>query len=184
MPAPLAVLVLVVAAPDRTLSVTAPKGFPAIDAVTVYRAADVKPGTPRPKPLLTAKPDAAVKLPDGGPFAVFVRPTGGIEVPAADNLTVQVGDTLTLKLGDAFATVEVIQGDLPRAARVVVTDPLDPGPDEKGHAPVQTAADYRTEMLVPGGTYAVWVVPANGARARRIEDRLRVLPGRHVRIGG
>ena len=70
-----------------------------------------------------------------------------------------------------------------KADRVVVTATDDPGPDEKGHTPVQVGGDYRVEMPVPEGFYAVWVVPANGARARRVADRVRVLPGRTTRVG-
>ncbi len=183
MPAPLAFLALFTAADaDRTLTVASSRSLPPVEAVVIYPDVDVKPGTARPKPVLTAKPDTAIKLPATGPYAVFVRPKGGIEVLAADGITVTAGELHTLKLGDLFAVVEVFQGDLPRADRIVLTAPLDPGPDEKGHVPVQTAADFRTEMVVPEGFYAVWIVPANGARAQRIEDRIRVLPGRHLRI--
>src|SRR5438477_256921 len=49
--------------------------------------------------------------------------------------------------------------------------------------PEQVGSDYRVEMPAPEGFYAVWLVPANGARAQRIEDRIRVLPGKIVRIG-
>ena len=61
--------------------------------------------------------------------------------------------------------------------------PRDPGPGEKGHTAIQTASDYRVEMAVPAGTYAVWVVPANGAKAQRVDDSVRVQAGRSVKVG-
>ena len=57
--------------------------------------------------------------------------------------------------------------DLPRADKVVLTDVKDPGPGKKGHVALQVASDYRVDMMVPPGMYAVWVVPANGAGAAR-----------------
>lgn len=169
---------------DRTLTLVRSPAVPTIEAVLVYPAGAVRPGKPRPKPVLTAaKLGAPLTLPGNGPYDVYVRPKGGIEVRVAGKLAFKPGQAREVKLGDVLGVVEVFQGDMPPVGRLVLTDPLDPGPDEKGHVPLQSAADYRTEMAVPEGFYAVWLVPANGARARRIEDRIRVLPGRHVRIG-
>jgi hypothetical protein len=171
---------------DRSLKVVPSKALPMIDAVTVYPAGAVKPGQPRPKPVLTVTKFAdPVALPGGAAFDVYARPKGGVEVLVAGKLTVEPGRPHELKLGDRLGTVEVIpDDDSPRAGKVVVTATDDPGPDEKGHIPVQVGSDYRVEMPVPEGFYAVWVVPANGARARRVADRVRVLPGRTVRVGG
>lgn len=69
------------------------------------------------------------------------------------------------------------------ADKLVLTATDDPGPGEKGHVPVQVGADYRVGMAVPEGVYAVWVVPANGARPRKAEDRARVHAGRTTRVG-
>lgn len=185
----LALLVAALAAPDaeggpRRLKVVPSKALPAIEAVSVYPAGTVKPGKDRPKPVLTITTFAdAVELPVGGPFDVYAKPKGGVEVLAAAKLAGRAGRTHELKLGDALGVVEVFQGDGPKADKVVVTAPDDPGPDEKGHAAVQVGADYRVELAVPEGFYAVWVVPANGARAQRVADRIRVLPGRVARVG-
>ena len=48
---------------------------------------------------------------------------------------------------------------------------------------MQEAADYRVDMCVPPGAYAVWVVPANGAKAQRVVDNARVQAGRSTRVG-
>jgi hypothetical protein len=169
---------------DRRLKVVPSKALPAIESVMVYPAGAVKPGKDRPKPLLTiTKFGEAATLPGAGPFDVYAKPKGGVEVPVAEKLTVKAGAVHELKLGDVLGTVEVFQGDLPKADKVVVTAPDDPGPDEKGHVAVQVGSDYRVEMSVPEGFYAVWVVPANGARAQRVAERIRVLPGKAVRVG-
>jgi hypothetical protein len=164
----------------RALKASTQRGLPAVESVTVYRTRD---GTREAvgEPLTNfgeGKP-----LPDDGPFEVWVKPKGGIAVKVLPALTVKAGRTHELKLGDVLGTVEVFGDNLPRADRIVLTDVRDPGPGEKGHAAVQVAKDYRTEMAVPPGTYAVWVVPANGAKAQRVEDGVRVQAGRNVRVG-
>ena len=119
-----------------------------------------------------------------GPYHVYVKPKDGIEVLVAEKLTIEPGQTQELKLGDLLGVVEVFQKDgFAKADRIVLTSQDDAGPDEKGHIAIQTGSDYRVEMPVPEGFYAVWLVPANGARAQRIEERLRVLPGKIVRVG-
>jgi len=171
---------------DRQLKVVPSKALPAIEAVTVYKTGDIKAGKERPKPLLAAtKFGDPLILPGAGPFDIYAKPKGGIPVLVAEKVTVTPGRPHELKLGDLLGTVEVFQkDDSPRAEKVVVTATDDPGPDEKGHVAVQVGSDYRVEMPVPEGFYAVWVVPANGARAQRVADRVRVLTGRSVRVGG
>lgn len=164
----------------RLLKVHTARGLPAIETVTVYHQKDGA----RTKAGEWTKLDAALSLPSDGPYEVWVKPKGGIAVRAAAGLKLKAGATHDLKLGEVFGTIEVFGDDLPRADKVVITDVRDPGPGEKGHVAVQTAGDYRTDMLVPAGTYAVWVVPANGARAQRVEDNVRVQAGRSTRVGG
>lgn len=179
-----AALVLALAAPahaddGRKLAVE-PSRLVAIESVTVYRTKDGK----REAVAESSKFGKPLTLPDDGPFEVFVKPKGGVAVLAVEKLTVKAGRTHELKVGDVLGVVEVFGDDFPRADKVVVTDVRDPGPGEKGHAAVQAATEYRVAMGVPPGTYAVWVVPANGAKAQRVADNVRVLAGKSVRVGG
>ncbi|HEX4610509.1 MAG TPA: hypothetical protein VH092_20135 [Urbifossiella sp.] len=184
----LAVVLFVPAAradePPARLSVVASKALPPFESVSVYRAGIIKPRAAQPKPVLTVTTfGEPVALPDGGPFHVYARPKGGSEVLVARDLKAEPGKTLVLKLVERLGTIDVFRrDDSPRVGRIVVTDPFDVGPDEKGHVAVQTAPDFRVEMVVPEGDYAVWVVPENGARAVRVADRIRVLSGRIVRV--
>lgn len=162
------------------LKVNTQRGLPAIEKAMVYRA---KGGT-RAKVGELTKLDTALELRDGGPFEVWVQPKGGLEVRAADKLTVKAGEPYELNLGDVLGVVEVFGDNFPRADKVVLTNPRDPGPGAKGHVAIQTAKDYRAEMLVPAGSYAVWVVPASGAKPQRVEDSVRVQAGRSVKVGG
>jgi hypothetical protein len=162
------------------LKVTTKRGLPAVEKVTAFRMKDGK----REVAGEQAKLDRPLELPDAGPFEVWVKPKGGLAVKAANKLTVKAGEPSELKLGEVLGVIEVFGDNFPRAERVVLTDPRDPGPGAKGHAAVQVAKDYRVEMLVPPGTYAVWVVPSNGAKAQRVEDSVRVQAGRSVKVGG
>ncbi len=164
----------------RSLKVHTARGLPAIETVSVYHQKDGK----RVSAGELTKLDAALPLPSEGPFEVWAKPKGGIAVKAVDGLKVAAGKTHDVKLGEIFGVVEVFGDNFPRADKVVVTDVRDPGPGEKGHVAVQVASDYRVDMLVPVGTYAVWVVPANGSKAQRVEDSVRVQAGRSVRVGG
>lgn len=170
---------------DPTLKVVTSKAIPKMESVTVYKAADGKPGKEKPKPVLTiTKFDEPAALPGEGPFDIYAKPKGGIEVRVAEKVTVKAGQTHELKLGDLLGVVDVFQkDDFPKPEKFVITAPDDPGPDEKGHVAIQVGNDFRVEMPVPEGFYAVWLVPANGARATRIADRIRVLPSKSVRVG-
>ncbi|MCI0704033.1 MAG: hypothetical protein L0241_23485 [Planctomycetia bacterium] len=164
---------------ERRLKVHLARGLPAIETVTVYES---KNGKKQSVGKLT-KFDKPLVLPNDGPFEVMVKPKDGIAIRVVEKLTVKAGQTHDLKLDELIGSIEVFGDNFPRAEKIVITDVRDPGPGEKGHVAIQVAKDYRVEMAVPAGTYAVWVVPANGAKAQRVEDNVRVLAGKSVRVG-
>jgi hypothetical protein len=168
-------------ADERKLTVGTSKALPPVEAVTVYRTG-TRPD--KEKPVLTiTKLGEPVVLPGDGPFDVWAKPKDGLAVRVAEKLTVKAGQTHELKLADLLGVVEVFGDNLPRAEKLILTAPDDPGPGEKGHAALQVASDYRVAMVVCEGFYAVWVVPANGARAQKVGDKVRVLAGRTTRVG-
>src|SRR5437867_10181541 len=116
-----AVAAAVAADDDRTLKVISSKALPAIESVAVYEAGTVKPGKERPKPVLTiTKPGEPAVLPGQGPYDVFAKPKGGIEVLVAGKLTVKPGQAHELKLGDLLGVIEVFQaGDFPKVDKIV-----------------------------------------------------------------
>lgn len=164
---------------ERQFKVILPRGLGVIESVTVYQTKDGK----RESVVEIKKFDKAVILPKDGPFEVFVKPKAGIPVRAVEKLTVKASQSYEFKIGDVLGAVEVIGDDLQRAEKIVLTDVKDPGPGEKGHVAVQVALDYRVDMLAPPGAYAVWVVPANRAKAQPVVDNVRVQAGRNVRVG-
>lgn len=124
-----------------------------------------------------------VRFPAGRPFDLYYQPQakGMLPVLVAAKWTPKAGKQ-TFTFSDYLGIVFVRGDDLPRADSVVVTATTDPGPGEKGHVAIQKAGDYKDDMVVPPGTYAVWVVPFNGAKAQRIADNIRVLAGREVKV--
>jgi hypothetical protein len=170
--------------PERSVTVPRSKALPKFDRVLVYEAGAVKPGKAAPRSVADGKFGEAISLPGDGPFDVYIRLKGQLDVPVARKVTVAAATHRTIDPAESLGTLQVFQtDDSPRLGKIVLTDPLDPGPDEKGHVPVQVGAEYREELVVPDGFYAVWLVPGNGARAQRIVERVRVLPGKNVRVG-
>jgi hypothetical protein len=166
----------------RALKVIESPAGPAVESVTVYKAGETA-GKAKPVATITKFGEAAA-LTVEGPFDVYAKPKDGQAVRVAAKLAVKPNATHELKLADVLGSVTVFGDNLPRAEKVVLTAPDDPGPGEKGHAAVQAATDYRVEMVAPEGLYAVWVVPANGARPQKVEDKVRVHAGRTARVGG
>jgi len=170
---------LLAAEGDRHLQVLSSKSIPAIESVTVYQTTNGK----RESVADLSKFEKPLALPGDGPFEVFAKPKGGMAIKIADKVTVKSGQTHELKLGELIGSVEVFGDNFPRADKIVLTDERDPGPGEKGHTAIQVATDYRVDMAAPPGFYAVWVIPANGAKAQRVVDSVRVMAGKSVRVG-
>ncbi|HEY8504635.1 MAG TPA: hypothetical protein VIL46_08635 [Gemmataceae bacterium] len=153
--------------------------LPALKSLTLTPPDDPGPGAAAHRPLAAVTEYArTLKLPGEGPYAVWWQPREGKAIPLLRDVRAEDDAVREVRLADHLGVVRVRGRDLPRAEFLVLTPPDDPGPDEQGHAPVQTARDYRQEMAVPPGFYAVWMKPANGSRAQRIERKVRVLPGK------
>lgn len=185
---PVLLACLVVAAPtqaaDRELRFRATEGFlPALKNIVVTKSGAPGPGAAKHQAVATATQyKEAVKLPGDGPYDIWWQAKDGIAVRVLRGLKVLEGETKEVKIDDHVGIVAVRGDGQPRAALVTVAAQDDPGPDEKGHIPVQTAKDYRVEMVVPEGFYALWITPENGARPRKVNDRFKVPAGKAVTL--
>jgi hypothetical protein len=178
-------LLLLLATPavaaDRTIRFSSPAYFlPPVKSVVVTKAGDPGPGQPKHAAISSvAKLSEEAKLTTDGPFDVWLVPADGLPIKAVAGLTVK--ESTAVKLNDHLGVIRVRGGDQPRG-KLLVTPHQDPGPEGKGHTVIQTAGDTRAELAVPPGDYAVWVVPATGARSRRIADKVRVQAGKTATV--
>ncbi|MDW8242145.1 MAG: hypothetical protein RMJ88_02925 [Thermogemmata sp.] len=126
--------------------------------------------------------DQPVELPGEGTYHVEIIPQGGLPVRLAEKLQLKRGQMVTLRPDERLGVVRIFGEGLPRPKQVVLTAPRDPGPGAKGHRPIQQVDKFRLNLLVPPGTYEMWLVPANGARPQRIAENIRVLAGKVVGV--
>jgi hypothetical protein len=176
-----AILILIaspLAAAEHTVRFSAPMYFlPPAKAIVLTKAGDPGPGRPKHEAVATAATlKDELKIAGEGPFDVWFVPKDGKPVRAMAGLNLQDG-TKEIKLNDHLGVIQ-FRGDGQPRGTLIVTAYDDPGPEGKGHAVIQTAGDTRAEMVVLPGDYAVWVVPENGARARRAVDKIRVHAGK------
>jgi hypothetical protein len=175
-------IVLLLATPlvaaERTVRFSAPMYFlPPAKAIVLTKTGDPGPGQPKHEAAATvATLKDEMKVAGDGPFDVWFVPKDGKPVRAIVGLKVQDGIN-EVKLNDHLGVIQ-FRGDGQPRGTLFVTGYDDPGPEGKGHAVVQTARDTRAEMVVLPGDYAIWVVPENGARARRVVDKIRVHAGK------
>jgi hypothetical protein len=167
------------AAADRTVHFSAPMYFlPPAKAIVFTKAGDPGPGQPKHEAVASAALKEEVKLATDGPFDVWFVPRDGKPVKAVAGLKLKDG-AAEVKLNDHLGVIQ-FRGDGQPRGTLLVTAADDPGPEAKGHTVVQSAADTRAELAVPPGDYAIWIVPGNGARTRRVVDKVRVQAGRTV----
>lgn len=158
-----------------------PRVLPSPKALVVVKAGEPGPGSAKFKAVAeTAKFNELIKLPSEGPFDIWWLPKESMSVRITSNVTLKDGTPRDIKVTDFLGVVSFRGDGQPRAALVTIAAQDDPGPDEKGHRPVQTAKDYRIDMVVPEGFYSLWVTPENGARPRKVNERFRVQAGKTV----
>jgi len=166
------------AAAEHTVRFSAPMYFlPPVKAIVLTKAGGPGPGQPKHNAVATAASmKDELKVTGDGPFDVWLVPKDGKPVKAVAGWKPKDAAN-EIKLNDHLGVIQFRGEGQPRGT-LIVTAYDDPGPEGKGHAIVQTAGDTRAEMVVPPGDYAVWVVPENGARARRAVDKIRVHAGK------
>jgi hypothetical protein len=165
-------------AADRTVRFSAPMYFlPPAKAVVLTKAGDPGPGQVKHNAVASAaKLSDELKISGEGPFDVWFLPKDGKPVKAVAGLKLKDAAN-EVRLNDYLGVIQV-RGDGEPRGSLLVTAYDDPGPESKGHAVVQTAAETRVEMAVLPGDYAIWLVPESGARAQRVVDKVRVQAGK------
>lgn len=165
----------------RAVRVDPGKIVPKGSQVVFVEAGQPGPGAKGHKPVNTIADFANSVGLTGGPYDVWITPKSGKSIRIAEKWTPK-RDSDTIDLASLVGVIYVRGDDLPRVESIVVTPLKDPGPDEKGHVAIQATGDYKEDMLVPVGTYEVWIKPANGARPQRIVDNVRVQNGRMTEV--
>lgn len=170
-----------VTAEYRVSITTAERVLPAMKAVAIVKAGEPGPGAPKFKPVAeTSKYKEAIVLPGEGPYDVWWQPKEGLAVKVVAGVKLKDGESRAIKVTDYLGVVSFRGDGQPRAALITIAAQDDPGPDEKGHRPIQTAKDFRIDMAAPEGFYSLWLTPDNGARPRKVNDRIKVQAGRSV----
>jgi hypothetical protein len=162
---------------------TAENALPAMKSLIVVKAGEPGPGNAKHRPVAEiAKYKELLKVPDGGPVDVYWQGKNGLAVRALSAVKLKEGEVKEIKISDLVGVVNFRGDNQPRAALVTIAPQDDPGPDEKGHLAIQTAKDYRQDLVVPEGFYSLWITPESGARPRKIVDRFRVQAGKSVQL--
>jgi hypothetical protein len=110
-------------------------------------------------------------------------------VPQHDGISTKILAGESFKEGlREIALLEIVGGvrvrgeSRARPQLLALTAPNGPGPDDEGYAPLATGKQFKTEMIVPVGFYALWFRGGNSARAEKLESRLKVLAGKIIDV--
>ena len=173
-----------IVAAEREVTFTASAGFlPPMQKIIIVAAGTPGPGQKNHQALAeTNKYGTAVKLPGEGAFDIWWQPREGQAIRAMASVPCTKSEHKQINLADQIGIINVFGENQPRVRRVIITATDDQGPGVKGHHPIQSAKDFRIDMPVPEGFYAIWIEPDNGAQARKITDRVRVVAGKTEKV--
>ena len=162
---------------------TAENFLPKLKEIVLVKAGEPGPGAAKHKAAYTiAKYGEDLNLKEEGPFDIWWVPQNGLPIRVTAQMKFADNQMRAIKLDDYVGIVTVRGDRLARPELVTITSQDDVGPDEKGHLPVQTAKEFKVDMVVPDGFYALWVSPDSGARAKKVTDRFRVLAGKSTAL--
>jgi hypothetical protein len=158
-------------------------GFPEPKKLVFVKAGAPGPGQMKHQAILeiTALGKAA-KLPDAGPFDVWWFPHHdgmATKIMAAESFKVGLREIALLEI---VGGVRVRGDNRARPQLMALTEPNAPGPDDEVYAPLATCKEFKSEMIVPAGFYALWFRGGNSARAEKLESKLKVLAGKIVEV--
>jgi hypothetical protein len=166
-------------AAEREVSITPPgRLLPKPEAVVVVKSGEPGPGQAKHQAVASINDlKMNFKLADGV-YDFWWKPKGGKPMKFATKVTVDEKGPKSVDATKTLGVIELRGDNQPRADLITLTVVKEPGPDEKGHVAIQTAKDYREEMVAPDGFYDVWVTPTNGARPRLIAERVKIQAGK------
>ena len=109
-------------------------------------------------------------------FDIWWVPQQGRAIRMSKDLHVDE-TTLTIKPEDHLGLVRVTGKNLPAAGNVLLT-PVGTASFAIRAQATQTASGFGKDMVVAPGDYDLWIEPADGARAERVAERLKVEAGK------
>jgi hypothetical protein len=171
------------AQPEVKFTLPDDAGFPAPKKLVLVKAGAPGPGQAKHQAIVEittlGKP---VKLPEAGPFDVWwVSQHDGMATKILANESFKEG-IREIALLEIVGGVRVRGDNRARPQIIALAEPNAPGPDDEGYAPLATCKEFKTEMIVPAGFYALWFRGGNSARAEKLDNKLKVLAGKIVEV--
>jgi hypothetical protein len=171
------------AKPEVKFTLPADAGFPAPKKLVLVKAGVPGPGQAKHEAILEITTfGKTATLPDAGPFDLWWIPQHGgmaTKIMAGESFKVGLREIALLEI---VGGVRVRGDNRARPQVIALTEPNAPGPDDVGYAPLATCKEFKSEMILPAGFYALWFRGGNSARAEKLESRLKVLSGKIVDV--
>ncbi len=166
----------------RGLRVMAPAmSLPKLGKIAVVEYGGHPPGAPYYKPVFEATAyGQEMRLPTADKYDIYWQPEGGLPVLLAKDFSVKDRKVVDLSPDLVLGIVRVVgTGQAPKLIALVV--PNGHGPDAEYFKPIQTATRFGQDMVVPKGSYDVWLKPQQG-KSQMLEGKLEVKPGEVTQI--
>lgn len=125
--------------------------------------------------------DRPIRIPSGKKtYDLGFLPAEGMAVRLAPGIQIPDRSTIQIQPEDYLGLVNLGGEGLPPAKLVALVKPGKAGP---GHNfdPIQKANRYGTDLLVPAGTYDLWIQGADG-KTELIEEELEVSAGQRLQL--
>jgi hypothetical protein len=127
--------------------------------------------------------DQELRLPSDDEYELWWVPKEKEAVPVKmiDKLSIKERVIREIRPEDYLGIVRVLGEGQPKPKAIHISRP-DAGAGTTGSYLVQSASKYGADMVVPEGTYSVWVLPAAGGDAIPLEKKLKVNAGELVEL--
>jgi len=167
----------------RALRVMVPvMSLPKLGKIAVVADNGHPPGVPYYKPVLQVTAyGQEMRLPTADKYDIYWQPEVGLPVLLARGFSVKERKVMDLSPDLALGIVRVVGSGQPAPKLIALVEPDGHGPDEGYFKPIQTATRFGQDMVVPKGSYDVWLKPQQG-KSQMLEGKLDVKPGEVTQI--
>ncbi len=167
----------------RGLRVMAPAmSLPKLGKIAVVADDGHPPGAPYYKPVLEVTAyGQEMRLPTADKYDIYWQPEVGLPVLLAKGFSVKDRKVMDLSPDLALGIVRVVGSGQPAPKLIALVEPSGHSPDEGYFKPIQIATRFGEDMVVPKGSYDVWVKPQQG-KSQMLEGKLEVKPGEVTQI--
>jgi Mg-chelatase subunit ChlD len=164
----------------RAIVVLPPKiKLPPVKEIRLYKAGSYSPLVPSQGVEAVVKYGEEIRLPSADKYDLYWFPEKGMPVLILKGFSQEERRLREIRPEEYLGMVRVAGSGLPKAKEIFLAQNYDP---ISRHGLIQVVSGYNQDLVVPAGTYQLYIRRADNGDVQRLEEKLEVEAGKVTEV--